>query len=920
MIEQNQKKEMTEPVSVGKPSAPETKEADVDLALSGMLFEYAMKDQWEKVMEDYKNKPECRTAKITEAEDTAFHLAVSGGKLQVVQEMAKILGENASEALKAKNKRGNTPLHTAAALGNAHMCYCMASKAPNLIAERNNNNETPFFLSAQFGCKDALLCLYFCCTEEERRDLCSRRDESGDTILHAAISGEHFELAFKIICKYPKLVEAVNINGFSPLHVLATKTNAFKSCSRLGLFDRILYRCIIVDELKDEKYDSADYLKRFKENGDELPPPLFPKNYETCEQFFGMIFGVAFYGMPSFFEICSSGWNHSLSHINHNIIKKIISKGDEENPQRTTNTSEGTTPKPKEDGEDKPSTPVEHREHYLPANYATIKQFLKFVMKLVLVVLGLGFQRIRKITTKKQRHTWAKQVLNKMIDNDTSMYKYSLGKTGCGNTDEMINFPRSPSLMLTSSDHQDTDQGNSGGKTLSGDIAKTTQDLPHGPSPTHHQDTDQGNSGGKTSSGDIAKTTQDLPHSPSPTHHQDTDQGNSGGKTSSGNGESTSSAPKKPKEPKNETGSSKMKEDDAIMVEKSLGDYHIIGSVDLKTSKHAVVQMKFEKKVGSESRKVETPSPIIIAASKGITEMVDKILEKFPVAIQDVDAENKNVLLLAVENRQTHVLQFLTQKKNLHDAVFHHWDNQGNNALHLAATYGNYKPWLIPGSALQMQWEIKWYKFVKKSMAKYLLVHYNKKGQTPKQIFTETHKALVKDGSEWLTKTSESCSVIAALIATVAFATAASIPGGVNQETGKPILQNEPAFGVFAISSLVALCSSITALVFFLAILTSRFEEKDFASKLPRKLILGLTSLFTSIAAMLVSFCAGHFFELHDKLKFAAFPIYGVTCLPISFFALAQLPLYLDLLRAIFKKVPKRSYKEFASETSAIPS
>ena len=75
--------------------------------------------------------------------------------------------------------------------------------------------------------------------------------------------------------------------------------------------------------------------------------------------------------------------------------------------------------------------------------------------------------------------------------------------------------------------------------------------------------------------------------------------------------------------------------------------------------------------------------------------------------------------------------------------------------------------------------------FVKKSMEKHLLVHYNKKGQTPKQIFTQTHKALLKDGSEWLTKTSESCSLVAALIATVAFATAASIPGGVSQEIGR---------------------------------------------------------------------------------------------------------------------------------------
>ncbi|OMO95986.1 hypothetical protein CCACVL1_05135 [Corchorus capsularis] len=91
------------------------------------------------------------------------------------------------------------------------------------------------------------------------------------------------------------------------------------------------------------------------------------------------------------------------------------------------------------------------------------------------------------------------------------------------------------------------------------------------------------------------------------------------------------------------------------------------------------------------------------------------------------------------------------------------------------------------------------------------LIYYNK-CQTQKQIFTETHKTLIKDGSEWPTKTSESCSLIAALIATAAFAIAANIPntGSVHE----PVL-NEPIFGVFAISSLIAICFSVTALASF---------------------------------------------------------------------------------------------------------
>lgn len=198
--------------------------------------------------------------------------------------------------------------------------------------------------------------------------------------------------------------------------------------------------------------------------------------------------------------------------------------------------------------------------------------------------------------------------------------------------------------------------------------------------------------------------------------------------------------------------------------------------------------------------------------------------------------------------------------------------------------------------------------FVKNSMPHNFFVRYNNHGQTAKDIFTETHKDLVQGGGEWLTHTSESCSVVAALIATVAFATSSTVPGGVNESSGTPTLEKQPAFNAFAIASLIALCFSVTAVVMFLAILTSRYQEKDFGKILPRRLLVGLTSLFISIAAILVSFCAGHFFVLKDELKFAAFPVYAVTCLPVTFFAIAQFPLYFDLIWATIKKVPQRGY------------
>lgn len=183
----------------------------------------------------------------------------------------------------------------------------------------------------------------------------------------------------------------------------------------------------------------------------------------------------------------------------------------------------------------------------------------------------------------------------------------------------------------------------------------------------------------------------------------------------------------------------------------------------------------------------------------------------------------------------------------------------------------------------------------------------NLEGKTPTMIFTQKHDKLVKNGNKWLIKTSESCSLVATLIAAVAFATSSTVPGGLNQTTGYPVLKGRFGFHVFSIASLAALFLSVTALVFFLTIITSRCEEQDFAESLPRKLLIGLTSLFASIAAILISFCAGHDFVLEGDMRISL----AFMSIPVAIFAIAELSLYTDLLVAAYRKVPIREHKVF---------
>ncbi|CAL5427703.1 unnamed protein product [Camellia sinensis] len=258
---------------------------------------------------------------------------------------------------------------------------------------------------------------------------------------------------------------------------------------------------------------------------------------------------------------------------------------------------------------------------------------------------------------------------------------------------------------------------------------------------------------------------------------------------------------------------------------------------------------------------IKKETPILIAAKNGIEEIIQSILKTFHVAVHDVNSDGKNMMIVAVENRQPQIYQLLvkTIKKEIIRELFLGVDKEGNSALHLAAMLKTYQPWRAPDAILQMQWEIKWYKCIEVQMPPHLLGHQNKDGKTAEEVFMETHNELVKNDIEWLMKTSDSCTIVAALIATVAFATSVSVPGGTKSH-GEPVLGQEPMFEIFSFSSLGTLCFSLTAVVMFLSILTSRHQPTDFGSILPTKLLICLTALFLSIASVLVSFCGGHFF------------------------------------------------------------
>lgn len=176
----------------------------------------------------------------------------------------------------------------------------------------------------------------------------------------------------------------------------------------------------------------------------------------------------------------------------------------------------------------------------------------------------------------------------------------------------------------------------------------------------------------------------------------------------------------------------------------------------------------------------------------------------------------------------------------------------------------------------------------------------NLHNKTPQALFSDQHKKLVEQGEKWMKETAESCTVVAALIATIMFSAAFTVPGGYDEYTGIPLYLHRNSFMVFIVSDAMSLFSSCTSVLMFLGILTSRYGEEDFLKSLPTKLIIGLSSLFFSIATMMVTFGVTLVIILKARIAWVSFPIILLAGLPVTLFALLQFPLLVEIFYSTY--------------------
>ncbi|KAF9672122.1 hypothetical protein SADUNF_Sadunf11G0007900 [Salix dunnii] len=303
-----------------------------------------------------------------------------------------------------------------------------------------------------------------------------------------------------------------------------------------------------------------------------------------------------------------------------------------------------------------------------------------------------------------------------------------------------------------------------------------------------------------------------------------------------------------------------------------------------------------ENSVTMSSLTTNEEMPLFTATRRGVKEIVELIIKLHPHAIEPRDKMKRSVLDMAVMYRQRKIFDIIVEGKKLPLARMRRVvDNSGNTMLHHVADMKKNSGVTKPGPALQLQEELKWFELVEKVIPPHYVPLLNKEGKTAKECFEIAHEEQLQKAQTWIKETGQSCSTVAALVSTVVFAAAYTVPGG-SDEKGKPIFINSPYFLIFTVTDVISLASSLTSLVMFLSLLTSPFELQEFHTSLPRKLIAGLFFLFFSVFTTMISFGATILILIQTERKFTSLLLSIASFLPVLAFGIMQFGMFVSFL------------------------
>ncbi|WKA01372.1 hypothetical protein VitviT2T_019654 [Vitis vinifera] len=190
------------------------------------------------------------------------------------------------------------------------------------------------------------------------------------------------------------------------------------------------------------------------------------------------------------------------------------------------------------------------------------------------------------------------------------------------------------------------------------------------------------------------------------------------------------------------------------------------------------------------------------AVKRGNVEFDTEMIKSIPELAWSRDINGRNIFFIAILNRQ--------------EKIF--------NLLHGLTDAQKMKVISPLDRCRSAERELQWFKEVKNIVPPIFKDLTNSDGKKASEVFSQQHADLVKEGEKWMKEIATSSSVVAALIVTIMFAAAFTIPGG-NNDKGAPIFLDDTLFMVFIISDSISLFSGTTSMLMFLGILTSVYAE-----------------------------------------------------------------------------------------------
>lgn len=115
---------------------------------------------------------------------------------------------------------------------------------------------------------------------------------------------------------------------------------------------------------------------------------------------------------------------------------------------------------------------------------------------------------------------------------------------------------------------------------------------------------------------------------------------------------------------------------------------------------------------GKKIQSYPPPTSLLIATSRGIVEIEKEILRVYPQAVEHVSAIGQNILHVAIKHRQLEIFRHVKKMQLPMSRLVRRIDDHGYTILHHVGVMNYYTGGTLPGPALQLQEELRWFEVI----------------------------------------------------------------------------------------------------------------------------------------------------------------------------------------------------------------